>query len=99
MCCACYSPESTDDNDVLMCDFKGCFRAFHMKCLSPAMTLEEFESQFGDEETPWFCPFCCCLDDAIYMVNDFCFGDDGARLSALSAGSGGERAKYCERTL
>ena len=37
-CSICGSLESTEENDVLLCDRTGCFRAFHMHCLNPAVT-------------------------------------------------------------
>jgi hypothetical protein len=30
-CSICLSLESTEDNDILLCDRDGCFRAYHMK--------------------------------------------------------------------
>lgn len=30
-CSICKSLESTEDNDILLCDRDGCFRAYHMR--------------------------------------------------------------------
>ena len=37
-CSICGQYESTDDNDIIMCDRTNCFRAFHVKCCEPVMT-------------------------------------------------------------
>lgn len=34
-CCACVKGKCSDDNDLLLCDGKGCYRAYHMQCAHP----------------------------------------------------------------
>ena len=40
-CSICGVFESTEDNDIIMCDRTNCFRAFHVNCTDPPMTEEE----------------------------------------------------------
>ena len=44
VCTICRQEESTDENDVLLCDGCKCFRAFHMKCVFPVVEQEEMQS-------------------------------------------------------
>ena len=39
-CAACRVHESTDDNDIVLCD-GDCRRAYHLKCLTPPLRLED----------------------------------------------------------
>ena len=88
VCCVlCRLDHSTDENDVLMCDGKGCFRGYHMQCISPAVSVEEVEG-WGDTE-PWMCPYCDARGEALYMINDvyFCNVDEeGARSPRSPSG-------------
>lgn len=57
VCCVCHDGSSCDDNDVIMCDGKRCFRAFHMRCLRPQLSREVLKNLRPGSDT-WFCPFC-----------------------------------------
>ena len=70
-CSLCFSSESTDDNDILLCDGISCCRAFHMECLSPKVTIEEIQN-----DDTWFCPYCTTLGKMIYYVQNEYYGDD-----------------------
>ena len=50
--CSVCSADATDDNDVVMCDGKGCFCAFHQMCLDPPL----LEIPEGDGD--WLCHKC-----------------------------------------
>ena len=39
-CAACHEHESTDDNDIVLCD-GDCRRAYHLNCLNPPLRLED----------------------------------------------------------
>ena len=39
-CAACRAHESTDDNDIVLCD-GDCRRAYHLQCLTPPLRLED----------------------------------------------------------
>ena len=39
-CGACREHESTDDNDIVLCD-GDCRRAYHLGCLNPPITLDD----------------------------------------------------------
>ena len=75
-CCVCYSGEATDENDVLLCDGEGCFRAMHMKCTTPNVTKEELEKHPDDN---WFCCYCTAFAHLIYQVQIGCHeeGEEG----------------------
>eukprot|EP00941_MAST-03F_sp_MAST-3F-sp1_P005500 g5500.t1 len=67
-CCICNDQtlESEEDNDIMLCDYGRCMRAFHQKCLDPPLKTEDIPP--GDE--PWLCPECECVDKCLDMVND-----------------------------
>ena len=57
MCSVCGQDEREND-DILLCDREGCYRAYHQKCLDPVLTQVP-----GEDEDEWFCWRCECLDD------------------------------------
>ncbi|CAJ1927291.1 unnamed protein product [Cylindrotheca closterium] len=65
-CCICMVGDSTDDNDVLLCDGEGCYRAFHMKCIHPEIKLQDLE----DEDEDWFCPLCAATANYTHGIYD-----------------------------
>eukprot|EP00546_Thalassionema_frauenfeldii_P010820 CAMPEP_0178931208 /NCGR_PEP_ID=MMETSP0786-20121207/21773_1 /TAXON_ID=186022 /ORGANISM="Thalassionema frauenfeldii, Strain CCMP 1798" /LENGTH=657 /DNA_ID=CAMNT_0020608041 /DNA_START=38 /DNA_END=2012 /DNA_ORIENTATION=+ len=67
-CCICFRGEATDE---IMCDGVGCFRAYHMHCLSPVMTPEKAEA-----EDDWFCPICTALAKLVAEVQSEYTGDE-----------------------
>jgi len=83
-CSICRVLESTDDNDILLCDRTGCFRAYHMRCFDPPITPEELDKARTDfkalqeqtsqgseeEECPWYCPQCDCLQECFETLRD-----------------------------
>jgi hypothetical protein len=82
-CVACRSSDSTDDDDLLMCDGHGCFRAFHQRCVAPEVTAEEMGGWAEDEV--WQCPLCECRGNLLHMVNDvYVAGNDGGEAAYMS---------------
>ena len=73
ICCVCFNGQVHPDNDVVMCDGKNCFRAFHMKCCNPIVTQKMLDD---DEQGTWFCPYCCALANSIHYTQDEYFGDE-----------------------
>ena len=71
-CCICFKGDATDDNDVLLCDGQGCFRAIHMHCVSPHVVLDEDE----DSSTDWFCPLCLAQSQSLFVVQANYQGDE-----------------------
>mmetsp|Transcript_38296 Transcript_38296/g.46760 ORF Transcript_38296/g.46760 Transcript_38296/m.46760 type:complete len:1003 (+) Transcript_38296:18-3026(+) len=69
-CCVCFSSDSTDENDILLCDGRHCFRAFHMRCLDPALSQEDLSSE------AWFCPYCTSYATLLHYVQDMYMGDE-----------------------
>ncbi len=65
-CVVCGNGESTDENDILLCDRAGCFCAFHMECCDPPVKIDEI----GGEDDPWFCHSCNCLDQCLEVLRD-----------------------------
>jgi len=63
-CCICMIGDSTDENDLILCDGKDCHRAYHMKCIYPAVTSEELENELDD----FFCPVSCSNRSAPGML-------------------------------
>jgi hypothetical protein len=73
-CCVCMVGDSTDENDVLLCDGQNCHRAFHMKCVYPAVTMEQLENENED----WFCPLCTGVSNLMGEMHDLCVGSEDA---------------------
>lgn len=76
VCCICLIGDATDENDLLLCDGKGCFRAYHMNCLEPRVTQEEVEATEGED---WFCPLCTNLAECMHMIQSNTEGDEWDR--------------------
>lgn len=58
---------------MLLCDGVGCYRAFHMNCLSPKLTPEQIEA---DDMEHWFCPLCAAHGELIHFAQQEHLGDD-----------------------
>ncbi|CAM9291523.1 unnamed protein product [Ectocarpus sp. 12 AP-2014] len=72
MCTKCGQGDSDDHDDILLCDYAGCFRAYHQNCLSPPIKPDVFP----EEEEDWFCWQCECLTDCFEMLeNEFQQGE------------------------
>lgn len=54
----------TPGNDILLCDKKGCCRAYHQNCLEPKVD----PSKVGDD---WFCWVCETMTNCLKIVNAF----------------------------
>jgi hypothetical protein len=67
-CSRCSSTVTADDNDILLCDSEGCFRAFHQQCQVPVVTTESIPQ--GDEQ--WFCGSCLAIFNALKAINYAC---------------------------
>jgi hypothetical protein len=70
-CCNCRTSEATDENDLILCDGEGCFRAFHAHCVSPALKESDLE-----ENVDWFCPYCSAQADTFLAIQTIHNGDD-----------------------
>lgn len=51
-CAKCRKAESTDDNDLVLCD-GPCNRAYHECCLTPRLVVADLPEDEG-----WLCPAC-----------------------------------------
>ena len=71
-CSVCLTGESTDENDVILCDGQGCYRAFHMKCVHPAVTEQDIENEDDD----WFCPLCLSISTLTHKMQIACEGEE-----------------------
>jgi hypothetical protein len=71
-CCVCHQGTATDDNDLILCDGSGCYRAYHMQCCKPEITAQDLE----DETADWFCPICSCLADLLLLIQGNYMGDE-----------------------
>jgi hypothetical protein len=70
VCCICMESYATDENDLVLCDGNGCFRAYHQHCVKPAIRLTE------DEEDDWFCPRCSGQAELLHHVQCEFIGDE-----------------------
>jgi hypothetical protein len=75
--------DATDENDVILCDGQNCHRAFHMKCVFPAVS----EQELGDENEDWFCPLCSGISNLMGETHDLCIGmeegdDEGGSIES-----------------
>jgi hypothetical protein len=71
-CCICMVGDSTDENDVVLCDGEKCYRAFHMKCVHPHLKREDIEN----EDEDWFCPLCSAISNFTHQMQIACEGED-----------------------
>ena len=72
-CANCLLSHASDANDMLLCDGMGCYRAIHMKCLEPKVTLDDLETS---DEDDWFCPLCVAHATLIHYAQREYLGDD-----------------------
>lgn len=73
-CSICMIGDSSDENDVILCDGQGCHRAFHMKCVYPAVSPKDIEI----EDENWFCPICLGLSKLMGEMHALCISSEGA---------------------
>lgn len=73
ICTVCFSPTATRMNDIILCDGKSCYRAFHMKCVEPNITRQMIDD---DTDGAWYCPYCLGLGKLINYVQNELYGDD-----------------------
>jgi hypothetical protein len=71
-CCICFKGDATDENDLILCDGAGCFRAYHMQCVIPHITNVGEEH----EDEDWFCPLCTCMASLLAEVQSEYTGDE-----------------------
>jgi PHD-finger len=71
-CSVCMIGDSTDENDVILCDGQNCHRAFHMKCVYPALSMDDLENENDD----WFCPICTGVSTLMGEMHDLCIGSE-----------------------
>ena len=64
-CAHCRSVDCDSDNDIVMCDRKGCFRAYHQHCQNPPITREEI----ANDEAVWYCRQCACIIKCYEEIN------------------------------
>jgi hypothetical protein len=57
MCSVCGTADN-EDNDILLCDKKGCCRAYHQYCLDPPVVQI-------DTSVDWFCHVCQTIDSCL----------------------------------
>ena len=72
-CACCLESSASDENDLLLCDGLGCYRAFHMQCLQPKLTPDEVAT---DENEHWFCPLCTAHGELVHFAHREFLGDD-----------------------
>mmetsp|Transcript_7485 Transcript_7485/g.45994 ORF Transcript_7485/g.45994 Transcript_7485/m.45994 type:complete len:443 (-) Transcript_7485:91-1419(-) len=65
VCCSfCGSGDSCPGNDIIICD-GYCERAYHQKCIVPAVCLEGLSEDQG-----WLCPPCQAKVDIVFRIDD-----------------------------
>lgn len=55
VCSRCGSADTPTGNEILLCDGAKCDRAYHQKCLRPAVSDSDAAE---DPDVDWFCPCC-----------------------------------------
>jgi len=63
-CSKCGRFDADDDNDVVLCDREGCYRAFHVNCCDPPPTPDDLA------EDDWFCHQCNCMQRIVDKINE-----------------------------
>ena len=71
-CSVCHSGETTDDNDILLCDGPSCALAFHFQCLDPPLSAVAGQALIAaeGEKGEWWCPPCTVMWDVTSLLND-----------------------------
>jgi PHD-finger len=64
-CSACTKQDSSDDNDILLCDGELCTRAYHVGCLP---VKAGFDPEALPQEIGWLCPACDCRYDILWNL-------------------------------
>jgi len=68
VCSVCSQPDG-DGNDILFCDRKGCYRAYHQNCLDPPYNNNNGDKEI-DLDEDWFCWHCQCIDDCLDVIGE-----------------------------
>ncbi len=55
LCAVCGSGEAVTGNDILMCDLKNCYRAFHQRCHHPPIETLPDEGGVSRSPAAWLC--------------------------------------------
>lgn len=64
-CAGCSNPDSSDDNDILLCDGQLCSKAYHVSCLP---VKETFDMEQLPDDVGWLCPACDCRYDILWNL-------------------------------
>ena len=72
-CSCCHDGHASYDNDLLLCDGEGCYRAFHMHCLEPKLSPEDLAAEDNDN---WFCPLCTAHAMLVHYTQREYLGDE-----------------------
>ncbi|KAF0720246.1 Aste57867_433 [Aphanomyces stellatus] len=63
ICSKCGSTETSDGNDIVLCDCSPCHRAYHQQCLEPVLM------ELPNEEDEWYCPRCDGVFKCLVLIN------------------------------
>ena len=74
--CSKCGGDDEEGNDILFCDCKGCYRAYHQNCLDPHVN----PAIHVKDDEPWFCWQCETLDDCLDLINESRESDDLAEF-------------------
>lgn len=77
-CCVCLLGESSDDNDLVLCDGQGCFRAYHVHCVHPLIE--------ANDQDDWFCPLCHTMAHSLLQIQTETSGGDEWEQRRLQRG-------------
>ncbi len=65
--CSVCNGEEEEGNDILFCDHAQCYRAYHQRCLSPILDMDNMDC---NPDHDWFCWQCECLDDCLDLIGE-----------------------------
>ena len=68
-CSVCNLDAENEENDIILCDRAGCYRAYHLLCLDPP--IQSLAKAGFEEDDDWFCWKCETLDYILDRINDF----------------------------
>lgn len=84
-CCICLENHASDENDLVLCDAAGCYRAWHQRCCKPEIC------DLDDDD--WFCPFCKGLASLIYRTQAEYKGDEWEQRRSEKQRKGKRKAR------
>ncbi|KAK3253056.1 hypothetical protein CYMTET_37675 [Cymbomonas tetramitiformis] len=84
-CEVCYRSDDDEDNDMLLCDGRGCGVGMHLRCISPPLA--------GVPDGDWYCPSCAKEREGEPQLQRVLWRDEGEAEAERAGGRGEAHAQ------